>query len=115
MTIEDFIIALFCQGDKEMTAVLKRPNAKLSPSEVVTLALLFVIQGVGTRAFYRWLIRDYQAWFPQIPERTRVFRLFKTHAAWTAQLLATPTVLGGGHLRCGLSAARFVLSCTNGA
>jgi hypothetical protein len=77
-----------------MTDVPKRPNAKLSPSEVVTLALLFAIKGVGGRAFYCWLKRDYAAWFPQMPERTRLFRLFKTHTAWMARFLATPTVLG---------------------
>jgi hypothetical protein len=94
MTTQDFILTLFCQIDAQMAAIPKRPDAKLHPSEVVTLALLFAIKGVGTRAFYRWLVRDYQAWFPHVPERTRVFRLFKTHAAWTAQFLAAPTVLG---------------------
>jgi hypothetical protein len=29
-----------------------------------------------------------------VPERTRLFRLFKTHAAWTARFLALLTVLG---------------------
>jgi len=33
-------------------------------------------------------------WFPQLPERTRLFRLFKTHQAWTQVFLAAPTVLG---------------------
>jgi hypothetical protein len=46
------------------------------------------------RTFYRWLTRDYVALFPQVPERTRLARLFKTHTAWTARLLAAPTVLG---------------------
>jgi hypothetical protein len=32
--------------------------------------------------------------FPQVPERTRLARLFKTHTAWTARFLAAPTVLG---------------------
>ena len=94
MTTEDCILALFCQVDEEMTAVPKRPDAKLSPSEVVTLALVFALKGVGTRAFSRWLIRDSPIWFPQVPERTRWFRLFTTHVAWTAQLLAAPPVLG---------------------
>jgi hypothetical protein len=34
--------------------------------------------------------------FPQVPERTRFARLFKTHTAWTACFLAVPTVLGVG-------------------
>jgi hypothetical protein len=94
MTTQDFMLTLFCQIDDHMAGVPKRADAQLSPREVVTLALLFAIKGVGTRAFDRWLRRDYQAWFPQIPERTRVFRLFKTHVAWTAQFLAAPTLLG---------------------
>src|SRR5215475_5390732 len=94
MTTQDLILTLFYQIDDEMAEWPKRLDAKLYPSEVVTLALLFAIKGVGTRVFYRWLLRDYQAWFPHVPERTRLFRLFKTHAAWTARFLAAPTVLG---------------------
>ena len=95
MTTEDFIITLFCQVDDQMTDVSKRPDAKLFPSEVVTLALLFASKGRGGRAFYRGLRRDSHALFPQVPERTRLFRLFKTHTPWMARFLAAPTVLGG--------------------
>jgi len=94
MTPQDFIIALFYAVDEEMRDVSKHPEAKLYPSEVVTLALLFAVQGSGMRAFYRWLTRDYQPLFPQVPERTRLARLFQTHTAWTARFLAAPTVLG---------------------
>ena len=94
MTTPDFIIALFYAVDQEMLDVPKHPDAKLYPSEVVTLALLYAIKGGGTRAFYRWLTRDYLPLFPQVPERTRLARLFTTHTAWTAQFLAAPTVLG---------------------
>jgi hypothetical protein len=94
MTTEDIIVSLFCQVDDQMTDVPKRQDAKLYPSEVVTLALLFALKGVGNRAFYRWLKRDYEAFFPCVPERTRLFRLFKTHTQWTARFLAAPTVLG---------------------
>jgi hypothetical protein len=58
MTTPDFIIALFYAVDQEMLDVPKYPEAKLSPSEVVTLALLFAVKGGGMRAFYRWLTRD---------------------------------------------------------
>ena len=94
MTTQDFIITLFCHVDQQMLHVPKRPDAKLFPSEVVTLALLFAIKGGGMRAFYRWLTRDYHTWFPQLPERTRLARLCKTHTAWVAHFLAAPTVLG---------------------
>jgi hypothetical protein len=94
MTTQDFILTLFCQIDDQMALGPKRPDAQLYPREVVTLALLLASNGVGTRAFDRWLRRDYQAWLPHVPERTRVFRLVKTPAAWTAPFLAAPTVLG---------------------
>ena len=94
MTTQDFIIALFYAVDQEMLDVPKHPDAKLYPSEVVTLALLFAIKGGGTGAFYRWLTRDYLPLFPQVPERTRLARLFKTHTAWTGRFMAAPTVLG---------------------
>ena len=71
MTTPDFIIALFYAVDQEMLDVPKHPDAKLYPSEVVTLALLHAMKGGGTRAFYRWLTRDYLPLFPQVPERTR--------------------------------------------
>src|SRR3989441_2682400 len=63
-------------------------------SEIVTLGLLHALKGVGNRAFYRWLTRDYRALFPQLPERTRLFRLFRTPQDWTQTFLAAPTVLG---------------------
>ena len=94
MTTPEFIIALFYAVDQEMLDVPKHPDAKLYPSEVVTLALLLAIKGGGMRAFSRWLTRDYLPLFPHLPERTRLARLFKTHTAWTARFLAAPTVLG---------------------
>jgi len=61
---------------------------------VVTLGLLHALKGVGNRAFYRWLTRDSRPLFPQLPECTRLFRLFWTHHDWTQIFLAAPTVLG---------------------
>ena len=94
MTTEDFTIELFYRLDQELTDVPKHPQALLYPSEVITLAFLFALKGVGNRAFYRWLRRDFKHLFPNLPERTRLFRLFKTHAALTERFLAEPTVLG---------------------
>ncbi len=79
MTTIDFITALFCQVDDHVPGIPKHPEAHLWPSEVVTLGLLHALKGVGNRAFYRWLTRDYRVLFPQLPERTRLFRLFRTH------------------------------------
>jgi len=94
MTTVDFITALFCQVDEQMRAMPKHPDAGLWPSEVVTLGLLHALKGVGNRAFSRWLTRDSRALFPRLPARTRLFRLFRTHQAWTQAFLAAPTVLG---------------------
>ena len=94
MTTVDVITELFCRIDDEMRAVPKHPQAHLHPSEVVTVALLFALKGVGDRPFYRWLERDDRPLFPRLPERTRLFRLFATHQEWTKRFLAQPTVLG---------------------
>jgi hypothetical protein len=90
----DFITALFYEVDEQMRTIPKHPEAHLWPSEVVTLGLLHALKGVGNRAFYRWLTRDYHALFPCLPERTRLFRLFTTHQDWAQAFLAAPTVLG---------------------
>jgi hypothetical protein len=61
MTTEEFITALFSEVDEQMRAIPKHPEARLWPSEIVTLGLLHALKGVGNRAFYRWLTRDYHA------------------------------------------------------
>src|SRR6266851_1179982 len=94
MTTLDLITALFYEVDEQMRAIPTHPEARLWPSEVVTLGLLHALTGVGNRAFYRWLTRDSRALFPRLPERTRLFRLFRTHQDWTQVFLAAPTVLG---------------------
>jgi hypothetical protein len=97
MTTVDFITELYCriadcmkQVDKEH----KHPQAKLYPSEVVTLAVLYSLKGSGQRAFWRWLTRDYCALFPQLPDRTRLFRLFNTHQVWVSLFLAEASLMG---------------------
>src|SRR6516165_1661019 len=94
MTTVDFITALFCEVDEQLHTIPKHPEAHLWPSEVVTLGLLHALKGVGNRPFSRWLTRDYRPLFPRLPERTRLFRLLKTHQDWTRAFLAAPTVLG---------------------
>ncbi len=94
MSTEDFIIDLFCRVDTALDTVPKHPQANLYPSEVVTLGLLFALKGVGPRAFYRWLTRDFRMLFPKLPERTRLFRLFAVHRDWANYFLGQPTTLG---------------------
>jgi hypothetical protein len=94
MTTSDFIIELFCRVDDQMQDVKKHSQAKLFPSEIVTLALLFAFKGTTNRNFYRWISRDHKPLFPNLPERTRLNRLFKTHRNWASRFLAEPTLLG---------------------
>ena len=94
MTTEDFITELFCNVDDKLLDVAKHSQAQLYPSEVVTLALLFALKGVGNRAFYRWLKRDYHGLFPKLPERTRLFRLFNSHRQWVERFMAEPSLIG---------------------
>jgi hypothetical protein len=82
MTTIGFIIELFWRVDDKMLGAKKHSQANLYPSEVVTVALLFALKGVGARPFYRWLKRNYLSPFPNLPERTRLFRLFKSHSHW---------------------------------
>jgi hypothetical protein len=94
VTTEEFIIELFYRVDEAMLDVPKHPQANLYPSEVVTLALLFALKGVGPRAFYRWVRRDYRPWFPKLPERTRLFRAFNRHQVYLNRFWAAPSLLG---------------------
>lgn len=94
MTTEHFIIELFCRVDDTMPDAQKHTQANLYPSEVVTIALLFALKGVGNRSFYRWLKRDYGHLFPKLPDRTRLFRLFNSHRRWIDHFMADPSLIG---------------------
>jgi hypothetical protein len=94
MTTVDFITALFYEIDEQLHAIPTHPKARRWPSEVVTLGLRHARKGGSNRVCSRWLTRDYRPLFPRLPERTRLFRLFVTHQAWTQAFLAAPTVLG---------------------
>jgi hypothetical protein len=97
MTGIDFITELFVAVDDKLTTTNKNhkhPKAKLYPSEVVTIALLFALKGVGNRAFYRWIANNYKSLFPNLPERTRLFRLFNRHHRLTDMFMAHPSLIG---------------------
>jgi hypothetical protein len=81
MSTVDFITELFRGVDEAMRDVPKHSQAHLYPSEIVTLGILFAMKGVGNRAFYRWIQLDYLFVFPNLPEHTRLFRLFQVHQA----------------------------------
>ncbi len=94
VTQENFIIELFCRVDDMLPKMLEHQQAKLSRSELVTLGLLMALKGVSQRAFYRWLRQNWTGLFPELPERTRLFRRLKTHRQLTEKFLAEPTVFG---------------------
>ena len=91
MTTEVFIIHLFCQMDDQMGAAPKHSQARLWPSELVTIRVLFALKGGYFRAFYGWLKRDYEAHFAGLPHRTRLQQLLATHQDWCEFFLADPT------------------------
>ena len=93
MTTDDIILHIFYCVDNMMPDIPRHSQAKLYPSELVTIGILFALKGGHFRAFYRWLKRDYGDWFGDgsLPERTRLQRLLKTHQNWCQLLLADPT------------------------
>ncbi len=91
MTTEDIIIQIFMEVDEHMPDIPKHRQAKLYPSELVTIGILFALKGTGFRAFYRWLKRDYEGLFAGLPERSRLQRLLKTHQDWCDYFLAKPS------------------------
>ena len=93
MTTEDIIILIFCLVDDQMGAVSKDPRAKLYPSEVVTIGILFALKGGRFRAYYRWLKRDYDRLFGGLPDRTNVQRQLREQEEYTDLFLAQPSVL----------------------
>ncbi len=51
MTTEDIIIHIFCLVDEQLPPLAKHPQAKLYPSELVTVGILFALKGTHFRAF----------------------------------------------------------------
>ncbi|CAG0955895.1 hypothetical protein ANAEL_00338 [Anaerolineales bacterium] len=93
MTTDDIILHIFCLVDDSLPNIPRHSQAKIYPSELVTIGILFSLKGGHFRAFYRWLNRDYGDWLGHgtLPERTRLQRLLKTHQDWCQMLLAAPT------------------------
>ena len=93
MTTDDIILHLFYLVATRMPSLPRHSPAKLHPSELVTIDILFALKGGYFRAFYHWLKQDYGNWFGDgtLPERTRLQRLLKTHQDWSDLLMADPT------------------------
>ena len=88
MPSDELFIGVFAIVDTELGAVKKHTQAKLYPSEVVTLMLFFAIKGGRYRAFYRWMLFNYRTLFPNAPHYSRRLRLFRTHAQLCERFLA---------------------------
>lgn len=93
MTTEAIILHLFCYVDDRVKGEPKAPQAKLYPSEVVTIGLLFALKGGHFRAFYRWLKRDYDRLFGGLPDRTNLQRQLAHYQHLCDSLLAGDSVL----------------------
>jgi hypothetical protein len=93
MTTEDSIIHMFYHVDNGVGPVAKDPCAKLYPSEVVTIGILFALKGGRFRAFYRWLKRDFEQLFAGLPDRTNVLRQLSVYQSLTEALLEQPSIL----------------------
>ena len=53
MTTEDIILHIFYLVAITLPALPRHPQAKLYPSELVTIGILFALKGGCSRAFYR--------------------------------------------------------------
>ena len=93
MTTEDIIIHLFYHVDNGLGQLGKAPCAKLYPSEIVTIGILFALKGGHFRAFYRWLKRDFGQLFGGLPDRTNLLRQLSSHQHLTDLLMEQPSVL----------------------
>lgn len=81
MTIGDIILHIFCFADDHMPTLPCHPQAKRYPSDLVTIGMVFALQGGSFRAFHRWLQQDDGDWFGKgpLPDRTRLRRLLNVH------------------------------------
>jgi hypothetical protein len=56
--------------------------------------MVFALKGVGSRAFYRWLSRNFRELFPTLLERTRFFRALKKQRTCLATFWAEASIIG---------------------
>lgn len=93
MTTEEIIIHIFYYVDNAMPEVKKVAQAKLYPSEVVTIGILFALKGGHFRAFCRWLKRDYAGLFGGLPDRTTLLRQLRAQQYQADALLSDASLL----------------------
>lgn len=97
MNTSDFIIELYCKIDDNLPKKIvdkKHKQRSLSPSEIITIGLLFSVKGIKCRGFYRWLFNNYKHFFPRLPDRTNLFRLMNTFSKYTKEFMSVETIFG---------------------
>lgn len=92
MPTDEIISRLFLIGDERLGDSKQRPDALLYASEIVTIGMLFALTGGRYRAFYRWVAANDGAWFPSLPEVSRLHRFRRDHDELADRFLAAPTV-----------------------
>jgi hypothetical protein len=60
---------------------------------LVTIGILFALRGQSQRRFYQWLWCNFGPLFPNLPERSRLFRLLRGHQNWSDRFLAQPSLI----------------------
>ena len=91
MSTEEILLRMFLIVDLAMVDVKKRADARLYPSEIVTIGLLFALKGGKYRPFYRWLDANLRKWFPKLPEQSRLLRLIRDYSHSTDRFLQDPS------------------------
>jgi hypothetical protein len=92
---EDYIIlCLFFAIDEKLKNVKRKADSEISVSEIVTIGVLYVLKGKLKRQFYRWLSANQEHNFPDIPDRTRLFRLLKKYSQMSNEFLGSESTLG---------------------
>ena len=90
MTTVEFLTALCSEVDEQLRALPKHPEARLWPSEVVTLGLWQALKGAGHRVCSRWLTRDSRAWFPLLARADAALSSLHDPAGLAEGLLSRP-------------------------
>src|SRR5258707_69363 len=92
-SLYEILVHIFYHVDNALLKIAKHGNAKLYPSEVVSIGILFALKGGHFHAFYRWLKRDYDSLFAGLPHRTALQRQLRVHQQHTDLLMTQPSVL----------------------
>ena len=93
MDIVHAITTLYCIIDDAMPEEKQHPQAKLSISELTTIGALFALKRLSQRDFCNWLASNHSDMFPNLPERTRLFRRLARRRGAAETFLARPDAI----------------------